>query len=71
MAQRALSDDEERELVLYYLLKYPIKALCEWFGIPRPTVYRVLHRHDIQPERPKGRGKVMKYAEHPSTERPA
>lgn len=51
MAARALDDQEERHLVLDYLLGVPIAVIARHYEITRPTVYRILERHEIETER--------------------
>lgn len=51
MAERALSEQGERHLVLDYLLGRPVKHLVELYAIPRQTIYRILARHHVDRER--------------------
>lgn len=51
MSARALTTQQERHLVLDYLLGHPVARLTEWYAVPRQTVYRVLKRHEVDTER--------------------
>lgn len=47
----ALTRMEERHLVLDYLLGIPVKTLAINYGIHRATIYHILARHDVTPDR--------------------
>jgi hypothetical protein len=51
MTTRALDTNGERNLVLDYLLGYPMHHLASTYGVTRQTAYRIFARHGIKPDR--------------------
>lgn len=50
---RTLTKAEEKEIVIAYLARIPMKEICDYYHIHRSTIHRVITRSGILADRGK------------------